>query len=108
MLERHLWKSHLTGSLQIRYPAVCVAKYKRDIRQGTRVTDVKFGGDKFKCSHIRQSDTTHVGVNMHVAYHSRPSCSADEGEGGSRYKLPGASGPEWEPRSDHVACVCFF
>jgi len=82
MLEGHLWKSHLTGSLQIRHPSVCVATYKRDIRQGTRVTDVKFRGDKFKCSHIRQSETTHVGVSMHVAYRSRPSCSADEGGGG--------------------------
>jgi len=81
MLEGHLWKSHLTGSLQIRHPAVCVAKYKRDIRQGNRDTDVKFRGDKFKCSHIRQSDTTHV------ACRSRPSCSADEGEGGKPVQI---------------------
>jgi hypothetical protein len=99
-------KSHLTGSLQIRHPAVCVATYKRNIRQGTRVTDVKFRGDKCKCSHILQSDTTHVSVSMYVDYRSRPYCSAYEGR--KPIQFTGASGPEGEPGSDHVACVFFL
>lgn len=78
LLEGHLLKSHLTASLQTRHPAVSVTTYKRDIKQRTRVTDVKCRGENFKHCRIRQSDSTHVNVNMLVAYRSRPSCSADE------------------------------